>query len=1175
MAMKLYEENDIQNIANELRRYNETDNKYRVEDMTIGVRDVVDTIEEELGTTRTVEDVNSLFYEDAKEYRLIEAEYNGNVEQETTSGKNYFDISKVNDLVVSGVARLKNEGDFLTINTPSDSSSVAGSYPNKLSTYCPDLKVGDEVYLTANSTGNSKYIYLNIPKNTWSFGAKRTITQDDLDSAVYWYASGVSTTVTISEIMISKEGGDYEPYTNGPTPNPEYPQEVKTLKSWNLFDGEFEDGIYGGDNGAKLDVANYIRCKNFIPVKELTNYKFSTDSKLFNLVNVYEYKEDFSYNLTTNKNIILSNFLTTNKDTKYITFRPGASFTDKNIKVQIVEGTTEKLYLPYNSIGIKRVGKNLFDISTCVKGRLDNGVLGYASDTTSLILEKNKIIVTTKEYFRGFVSDYIKVNSSKEYYFTCNSSNLSVTNPYVVQFDSNKKFISLSSGKKTDSKWTINLANNCAYIRFSVQFSISGTFTIENPVFTDEPYQERIDYIDLQGHELLSTDKIILRDNRYWLIKNYEKIILDGQETWNWRKVTSNEERTVWSNVANTKPIDFSNDTIPVYSNYFMWNGKLAASKAINFLGIASFISETGKYIYFTVKNEIVSTSEEWRNWLSTHNTILYYPIEPQEIDLGESTLKTLKGQNNVEILATLEPTYMMEEYMLNTQSKYLPEVTTEETSIDYVAQLPLNMTIEGNVEQETTTGKNKCMPEVYPYYADATDRYATSLTPLTSPYTIPTAYRGICVVAKVEANKTYKFSSDETAGTYNNFIAIYPTKNDIVTPSKVLEKMEGSTFTPTNSGYAVIGRTSDTVGKQFTWTYAQVEEGTTATDYEPFTNGASPNPDYPQEVETLKSNREDEKIGIKRVGKNILDTSKLLVANGDNTYRGQGFSSFKIAEEIGTYTLSRKDNTMSSTAGYVSFGKGTDISTAFANKLWLCHPSSSNLNVKSETRTLNDNEELWLFLSNTDEKIQNALNVCEYLMLEKNTTASQYEPYKERIDYINLQGNELLSTDKVIVDSKGNVKLIKNWGKVVLDGSEDWVINTSGPTFYHLAFAGHIRGNAYSNYFIYKTIGSNTSDVGIYLTDSTLRTRNNISTTLTEFKQWLSEHNTEVYYQLATPIEIDLGKQLKIVPHEGINNINVEATLEPSKIKTTYYIDAKKYIEDTTSALLELGGEN
>lgn len=165
------------------------------------------------------------------------------------------------------------------------------------------------------------------------------------------------------------------------------------------------------------------------------------------------------------------------------------------------------------------------------------------------------------------------------------------------------------------------------------------------------------------------------------------------------------------------------------------------------------------------------------------------------------------------------------------------------------------NALYKGNEKQETTAGKNKCMPEVYPYYADATNRYAISLTPLTSPYTIPTAYRGICVVAKVEANKTYKFSSDETSGTYNNFIAIYPTKDDITTPSKVLEKMEGSTFTPTNSGYAVIGRTFDTADKQVTWSYAQLEEGTTATPYEPYTGGApAPNPDYPQEVETLKS---------------------------------------------------------------------------------------------------------------------------------------------------------------------------------------------------------------------------------------------------------------------------------------------------------------------------------
>ena len=110
----------------------------------------------------------------------------------------------------------------------------------------------------------------------------------------------------------------------------------------NIFDNEWELGIIRGDTGVNQDNSSYIRSKNFIPVKELTNYKISDKNNIFNRMLVYEYKSDFSYNLTTNKNVY--NYFTTEKDTAYIRIRPGVEMTDTSVKVQIEEGTTATSY---------------------------------------------------------------------------------------------------------------------------------------------------------------------------------------------------------------------------------------------------------------------------------------------------------------------------------------------------------------------------------------------------------------------------------------------------------------------------------------------------------------------------------------------------------------------------------------------------------------------------------------------------------------------------------------------------------------------------------------------------------------------------------------------------------------------------------------------------------------
>ena len=122
---------------------------------------------------------------------------------------NLFDISKV-----PGDSRITNNGDgSITVTTGPTSSAVSSD--KTLSQLAPGLEVGKTYTLSFKTTGTDRYIYLRkdaSSSTTWRLGSPTiTMTQDLLDSTVYFYASGVSTTATISEIQI-EEGTTATPY---------------------------------------------------------------------------------------------------------------------------------------------------------------------------------------------------------------------------------------------------------------------------------------------------------------------------------------------------------------------------------------------------------------------------------------------------------------------------------------------------------------------------------------------------------------------------------------------------------------------------------------------------------------------------------------------------------------------------------------------------------------------------------------------------------------------------------------------------------------------------------------------------------------------------------------------------------------------------------------------------
>ena len=191
------------------------------------------------------------------------------------------------------------------------------------------------------------------------------------------------------------------------------------------------------------------------------------------------------------------------------------------------------------------------------------------------------------------------------------------------------------------------------------------------------------------------------------------------------------------------------------------------------------------------------------------------------------------------------------------------------------------------------------------------------------------------------------------------------------------------------------------------------------------FTYGSvAPNPDCPIPVNVVTGDNE-----VKVEGKNLLDTSYLVEANANKTYSGYGYWAFKLTNELGTFTLSRENNTMYSDGGYLAIGQGQDLATANNNKVWLMHPSVQGLNVQS--RTLTNTGELWLITNSNQANINNMLTRAGYLQLEKNSTATSYEEHKEQTYPINLGSMELCKIgdyQDVIKRSSGKNLLDENY---------------------------------------------------------------------------------------------------------------------------------------------------
>lgn len=486
------------------------------------------------------------------------------------------------------------------------------------------------------------------------------------------------------------------------------------------------------------------------------------------------------------------------------------------------------------------------------------------------------------------------------------------------------------------------------------------------------------------------------------------------------------------------------------------------------------------------------------------------------------------------------------------------------------------SLTIDGRCEQETTSGKqlyNYKDADLISHSTSNEEGWITASVNNTSGTTNTFANWFTKPSTLLKTNTNYKLVVEIKDFRYNDSISyIYfgeTSNNSQFKNTAIIHfgEMVKKTYvfnltTKDNFDNAVfMSRTfvriapSDNVS--ITYRVSVLEDTTVAEDnfvYEEFTGGQpSPNPDYPQNISVLTGN-----LKLTSCGKNLLniedytksnDTSILSINNREikfttpNNARYEQVIYFNniTLKANKTYTIVRtKSNEIPSTMGQVELYKGSS---------WIKVILSSDKNSNTFTVDKDNVYRIRIKLSNANQASYTG-TISDIMVSE---AGGNYEPYQDSSLNITIPENEFVGklddtykdTLNVVYKDDGHYHLILNKmvGKVVLDGSEKYTNSgVSSNNFIYMmktiindiksaandAEFVPVMSNYFSNGFSYTSLGysiAGTNGITIAQNNTLTICHSDYTKENTEgFKNWLSTHNTEVYYPLATPYEVDLG---------------------------------------------------
>lgn len=578
-------------------------------------------------STKTAEGTE-LVIADGKQ--VVEFRVDGKCAQETRSGKNLFNENnisfadpnnghiEINDHVITmTVLKTTSNNNLFVLAKIDDALLVNGA------TY---------TISSDNVSGMAQSFKLQLRNKDGSYvsgmAAGFTITYDDNYSLYVRNNPFSLTNITIDAGMVAivkniqvEKGStatSYEPY--GVMPSPNYPSEIECIEGKNILDTSIAQTVKN-QNGE--DRTGY-----YVQIKEPGKYYL-----LLNTKNTMYYGKSTDIAsasiLIGSSNSNYSTFYDFNKDDYFVIWGTKVD-TDK---IMVAKTSIIIPYVPYNNLQIRNVGKQLLS--------LKNGT--YSNNGITAVVNNGVISLSGTATATSFVN--VQLNEEYADLVMNKTITISLNNPKVnancrLKLD-NPGLYPLTALKENNTiSYTITTSPipGAISIRTGSGATYQDGFTLKPQIelgaiatpYSD--YQSQALNINLKGNELCSIgdvkDELIVKNGRAKIIKRIGKVVLIGSETW---QRINYETSNNWVQFR-TDLINSLGTTIPC-SNYFQGeNYATVYSKKIQAIAI-----DNVNKVRISFDNLDISTVDELKTWLSSHNTTVYYQLaEEQEIDLGK-----------------------------------------------------------------------------------------------------------------------------------------------------------------------------------------------------------------------------------------------------------------------------------------------------------------------------------------------------------------------------------------------------------------------------------------------------------------------------------------------------------------------------------------------------------